>query len=64
MYKTNDSIGQKTALLIWYVDQACTIKEILLSMLTSDRCDALSPTELIFDKLSNIGPDTNTEPLW
>lgn len=38
-------------IVIRFVDQKFTVKERLLSMLTSDKCDALSLTDLVLQEL-------------
>lgn len=57
---TKNSTGtENVAIVVCYVDQNCTVQERLFSMLTTNKCDALSLVNLVLEDLSKIGLDTN-----
>lgn len=57
---TKDPTGHESvSIVIHYVDQECTVKEQLLSMLTTVKCDTPSLTDLVLEELSKVGLDTS-----
>ncbi len=59
MDRTKDPTGSENVLkVVRYVDKD-KVKQRLLSMQTTDKCDALSLTHVVLDELSNAGLDPN-----
>lgn len=57
---TKDPTGsENVSIVLRYVDWNCTVKERLLSILTTDKCDALSLTNIVLEELSDVGLDIN-----
>ncbi|KAI2658679.1 Zinc finger MYM-type protein 1 [Labeo rohita] len=56
---TKDPTGsENVSIVLRYVDQNCSVKERLLSMLTTDKCDALSLSNMVLEELADVGLDT------
>uniref|UniRef100_A0A3B1J476 DUF4371 domain-containing protein n=1 Tax=Astyanax mexicanus TaxID=7994 RepID=A0A3B1J476_ASTMX len=53
---TKDPTGcENVSIILRYVDQSYTIRERLLSMVSTKHCDALSLTNVVLEELSNSG---------
>ncbi|KAL0146682.1 hypothetical protein M9458_058022 [Cirrhinus mrigala] len=56
---TKDPTGsENVSIVLRYVDQNCSVKERLLSMLTTDKCDALSLSIMVLEELADVGLNT------
>lgn len=50
---------ENVSVIVRYLDDECTVKERLLAMLITDKCDAQSLTDLVLDELVNVGLNAN-----
>ena len=57
---TKDPTGsENVSIIVRYMDKECKVQERLLSMQTTDKCDAQSLTDVVLNELSNAGLDAN-----